>query len=100
MFSTMEKEMDDVFDSMNKEMDEAFKNTEPTADGSMETVTETETKPDGTVTHRKITRRVIKKVERSSNHKFVARRTDAFQGPPEETCEHCGKDPRNIIHEV
>ncbi len=58
MFSTMEKEMDDVFDSMNKEMDEAFKDTKASADGDVETVTETETKPDGTVIHRKITRRV------------------------------------------
>lgn len=33
-------------------------------------------------------------------HVFVARTTDRFSGPREETCEYCGTDPRNGIHEV
>lgn len=31
-------------------------------------------------------------------HRFEARTTDRFAGPPHETCEHCGRDPRNTIH--
>lgn len=33
-------------------------------------------------------------------HKFEARTTDRFPGPIHETCEHCGKDPRNTIHKL
>lgn len=33
-------------------------------------------------------------------HAFEPRTTKRFQGPVLETCEHCGKDPRNVIHDV
>lgn len=33
-------------------------------------------------------------------HNFERRTTDAFCGPPDETCEHCGHDPRNVAHET
>lgn len=108
MFDTMEQEMDDVFDTMNKDMENATKGADlgPLPDNVVETVTEeTETKPDGTVIHRKVTRRsaikpTVKEGERTDPHKFVASRTGRFKGPPSETCEHCGHDPRNTIHEV
>lgn len=32
-------------------------------------------------------------------HAFEPRVTDRFAGPCLETCEHCGTDPRNVIHE-
>ncbi len=32
-------------------------------------------------------------------HWFAPRRPDSvFSGPPDETCHHCGCDPRNVIH--
>lgn len=31
-------------------------------------------------------------------HKFEMRTTDRFAGPVNETCEYCGKDPRNTVH--
>ncbi len=31
-------------------------------------------------------------------HAFEARTTNRFVGPSHETCEHCGRDPRNTIH--
>ena len=37
----------------------------------------------------------------AAQHSFTPRRTDgssAFLGPPEETCHHCGSDPRNVVH--
>lgn len=38
--------------------------------------------------------------EVTTPHKFEARTTDRFPGPIHETCEHCGKDPRNTIHKL
>lgn len=35
-----------------------------------------------------------------TQHAFARNRTGTFQGPPDETCEHCGRDPRNIVHDV
>ena len=32
-------------------------------------------------------------------HAFEPRVSDRFAGPRDETCEHCGTDPRNTIHE-
>lgn len=33
-------------------------------------------------------------------HTFEAKTTKRWEGPAHETCEHCGKDPRNSVHEV
>lgn len=33
-------------------------------------------------------------------HKFEVRTTNRFIGPVHETCEHCGRDPRNTVHAV
>jgi len=38
--------------------------------------------------------------EVTTPHEFEVRTTKRFAGPAHETCEHCGKDPRNTIHEV
>lgn len=62
MFSNMEKEMNEVFDAMDKEMNEAMKPASDLPEGTTEVVTEeTETKPDGTIIHRKVTRRTTVK---------------------------------------
>lgn len=36
----------------------------------------------------------------SKAHTFVRRISNRFQGPPDETCELCGCDPRNTIHRI
>lgn len=35
---------------------------------------------------------------RAVAHKFASRVSDYFAGPPDETCEWCGADPRNVVH--
>ena len=60
VFSSMEKDMDDMFKTMDEEFEQAFKDDPPKKleKGAVETVTEeTETRPDGTVIRRKVTRR-------------------------------------------
>jgi hypothetical protein len=44
-------------------------------------------------------RKIRRAADRGSAHPFVTRVTDRFAGPPSETCEVCGTDPRNVMHE-
>lgn len=36
----------------------------------------------------------------SAAHAFEPKSTSRFEGPRDETCEHCGTDPRNVVHEA